>query len=159
MITHETDGLLTNIIKTVRDLENKKSQLGDQSSLYIKNVTIKLKQNNVPPVELVFTNYVDELGCDIDFWVKWDGKMFLTSMDSNDDYSPILGQKIQDRFNFVKFTPSILKDMEDHFKNEAKEMDFFVEDINFFKSKKYDEDEDEMSEADKDFMMMDGIED
>ena len=154
MITHETDGLLTNVIKTVRDLENKKSQLGDQSSLYIKNVTIKLKQNNVPPVELVFTNYVDELGCDIDFWVKWDGKMFLASMDGNDDYSPILGQKIQERFNFVKLTPTILKDMEDHFKNEVKEMDFFVDDI---KSKKYDEDE--MSEEEKNFMMMDGIED
>jgi hypothetical protein len=127
MIAHETNVLLNSVINTVRNLDNKKSQLGDQSSLFIKNITQKLKSNEIPPVELVFTHYVEELGCDIDFWVKWDGKIFLTSSDGNDDYSPILGQKIQSRFNFVKMIPVILKDMENHFSNELKEMDFFIE--------------------------------
>jgi hypothetical protein len=139
MINHETKVLLNSVINTVRNLDNKKSQLGDQSSLFIKNITQELKSNGVPPTELVFTHYVEELGCDIDFWVKWDGKIFLTSSDGNDDYSPILGQKIQSRFNFVKMIPVILKDMENQFLNELKDMDFFVEDLDLHKKENEDD--------------------
>lgn len=155
-ISLETNTLVDRIISSVKAIEEKKATLGDETTTFIKQVTQKLKDNKVPLVEVVFSHYVEELGYDIDFWVKWDGNIFLTSSDTNDDYKPILGQKIDQRVNFVKGMPKILKDMENYFDEKLAEISFDLEEEEF------DEDDlipEEMSEEEKDIMMMNGIED
>jgi hypothetical protein len=155
-ISFETNMLTDHIISSVRAIEEKKATLGDETTSFIKQVTQKLKDNKVPLVEVVFSHYVEELGYDIDFWVKWDGNIFLTSSDTNDDYKPILGQKIDQRVNFVKGMPEILKDMKKYFDDKLAEITFDLEEEEF------DEDDlipEEMSEEEKDIMMMNGIED
>lgn len=156
-ISFETNLLLSNIVNSVRHLEERKSKVGDEATAFIKEVTQKLKSNKVPLVEVVLSNYVAELGYDIDLWVKWDGNIFSTSHDSNDDYKPILGQKVDDRVRFVKSMPETLKYIEMYFNEKISEITFNI-------SEETDEDEEdlipeEMSEEEKDFMMMDGIED
>jgi len=155
-ISFETNTLVDRIISSVQAIEEKKSTLGDETTSFIKQVARKLKDNKVPHVEVVFSNYVEELGYDIDFWVKWDGNIFLTSFDTDDDYKPILGQKIDDRVRFVKRMPEILQDMKYYFDQKLSEITFDIEEEEF------DEDSlipEEMSEEEKDIMMTNGIED
>lgn len=154
-ISLETNTLLDRIVTSVRFLEERRAKVGNESTAFIKEVTQRLKDNKVPEVEVVHQYYVEELGYDIDFWVKWDGNMFLTSHDSNDDYKPILGQKIDERVSFVKGMPRVLKDIEMYFNGKISEVTF---DLN----EEEEEEElfpEEMSEQEKDIMMMDGIED
>jgi hypothetical protein len=156
-ISSETNLLVDNIINAMRNLESQKGRVGDESSLHIRTIADKLKKANVPNFESSRSIYIEEHGFNIDFWIKWDGKMFLTSSDSPDDYQPVLGQTIQSRVNFVKILPSFLRDMENHFLSQIDEFDDFLNDVEDF-----NEDDlipEEMSEEDKDFMMMNGIED
>jgi hypothetical protein len=156
-ISFETNTLVDRIVSSVRAIEEKKATLGDETTFIIKQVTQKLRDNKVPLVEVVFSYYVEELGYDIDFWVKWDGNIFLTSSETNDDYKPILGQKIEHRVSFVKGMPEILKDMKKYFDDKLAEITFDLEE-----EEEFDEDDlipEEMSEEEKDAMMMNGIED
>jgi hypothetical protein len=156
-ISSETNLLVNNVINAVRNLETQKGVVGDEASLYIKEIGGKLKKANVPNFESSRSIYIEEGGFNIDFWIRWDGKMFLTSSDSPDDFQPILGQTIQSRVNFVKILPCFLRDMENHFVSQINEFNDFLNDVEDF-----NEDDlfpEEMSERDKDIMMMNGIED
>lgn len=149
--------LVNNVVNAVRSLEMRKSQAGDDSSSFIKSISDQLRLNKVPATQVLYHPYIEEIGCNIDFYVEWDGKMFLTSSDSIDDFKPILGQTIESRVNFVKLMPSILRDMETSFLDKIEEFDSFInEDEDFNEDDLIPE---EMSEEEKDFMMMDGIED
>jgi hypothetical protein len=156
-ISSETNLLVNNIVNAVRNLENFKAKAGDESSASIRSVCEQLRQNKVPEVEVCLSAYVEELGYNIDFWVKWDGKIFLTSSDDPDDFQPILGQTIEQRVHFVKILPLVLRDIESSFLDKINNFNIFLDDEELV-----DVDDlipEEMSEEDKDFMMMNGIED
>lgn len=148
--------LLGNITTRIHGIKTLEAKLGDECSAKIRQVINDLEAVRLPAMSISLNSYVDELGHSIDYNVNWTGKFFETGWDSVEDFSPILGQSIEDRHFFAKRLPIILQKISEELERTEAALEGKLADISD-ESEPYDGTDEEMSEEQKDFMMTDGV--